>query len=130
HYGVADDWPKFHPCGDVWWTSAADIGYRELRLTVQWDADAPAVIPMQANLQDAIDCALLSDIRPILAIYPARPAAIGSAGAQQDAFAAFVGLVGQAFPGVQDFIIGNEPNLNRFWQPQFVDGRDAAAADY
>jgi hypothetical protein len=129
-YGVADDWPKFHPCGDVWWNAAADIGYRELRMTVQWDADAPTVIPMQPNLETAIDCAKLNGIEPILSIYPAKPTAIGSSDTAQIAFADFVGLVGQAFPGVRDFIIGNEPNLNRFWQPQFVDGRDAAAADY
>jgi hypothetical protein len=129
-YGVADDWPKFHPCGDVWWNAAADIGYSELRMTIQWDADAPTVIPMQPNLQMAIDCAKLANVRPILAIYPAKPSAIGSSQDAQIAFASFVALVGQAFPDVQVFVIGNEPNLNRFWQPQFVDGRDAAAADY
>src|SRR3954452_16560468 len=69
-YGVADDWPKFHPCGDVWWTSAKDIGYQDVRMTVQWDADAPTVIPFQANIASAIDCAKLNGIRPILAIYP------------------------------------------------------------
>jgi hypothetical protein len=129
-YGVADDWPKFHPCGDAWWNAAADIGYRELRMTIQWDATAPTDIPLQVELQTAVDCAQLNGLRPILSIYPAKPAAIGSSVDEQAAFAAFVGLVGQAFPGVQDFIIGNEPNLNRFWQPQFVDGHDAAATDY
>ena len=38
--------------------------------------------------------------------------------------------MGQAFPDVTDFIVGNEPNVNRFWQPQYVNGQDAAAADY
>ena len=129
-YGVADDWPKFHPCGDAWWTAAADIGYREMRLTIQWDAAAPTVIPMQDGVQAAIDCAALAGVTPILALYPAKPTAIGSDPLAQAAFAAFVSLVGQAFPNVQDFIIGNEPNLNRFWQPQFVNGHDAAAVDY
>jgi len=129
-YGVADDWPKFHQCGDVWWTSAADIGYQDVRMTVQWDADTPTVIPFQAELQMAIDCARLSNLRPILALYPAKPNAIGSNAVAQAQFAEFAGLVGQAFPNVQDFIIGNEPNVNRFWQPQYVDGKDAAATDY
>jgi hypothetical protein len=129
-YGVADDWPKFHPCGDVWWTSVGDIGYQEVRMTVQWDAGTPTVIPFQAELQLTIDCAKLTDVRPILAIYPAKPNAIGSDAAVQAQFAAFAGLVGQAFPDVQDFIIGNEPNVNRFWQPQYVNGKDAAATDY
>ncbi len=129
-YGVADDWPKFHPCGDAWWSSAAEIGYRDLRMTVQWDADAPTVIPFQAELQLATDCAVLNDIRPILAIYPSKPGAVGSSELSQAAFASFVGLVGQAFPEVHDFVVGNEPNVNRFWQPQYAAGRDAAAADY
>jgi hypothetical protein len=129
-YGVADDWPQFHPCGDIWWTAATDIGYQDMRMTVQWDSDTPTVIPFEANLQMAIDCAALNGIRPILTIYPAKPWAIGPSPDAQAAFAAYAALVGQAFPDVQNFVIGNEPNVNRFWQPQYVDGRDAAAVDY
>ena len=129
-YGVADDWPKFHACGDVWWQSAHDIGYTELRMTVQWDAANPTVIPSQANIQAAVDCALLQNVTPVLAIYPAKPSAIGESDGEQQAFAGFVALVGRAFPGVQNFIVGNEPNVNRFWQPQYVNGQDAAGKDY
>jgi hypothetical protein len=129
-YGVADDWPKFHPCGDVWWSAVKDIGYQDLRMTVQWDADNPTVIPFQDHLADAIDCARLNGVRPILALYPQRPNAIGSDATRQQQFAAFVGFVGQAFPAVKDFIVGNEPNVNRFWQPQYASGKDAAAIDY
>src|SRR5262249_7470708 len=35
-YGIADDWPKFHPCGDVWWSAVRDIGFQDLRMTLQW----------------------------------------------------------------------------------------------
>jgi hypothetical protein len=129
-YGAVDDWPKFHPCGDVWWTSAKEIGYQDLRMTVQWDAATPAVIPLKSNLAHAVRCAKLNDMRPVLTIYPATPSAIGSSKSAQTAFANFVALVGQAFPDVKVFVVGNEPNVNRFWQPQFVNGRDAAAADY
>jgi hypothetical protein len=129
-YGVADDWPKFHPCGDVWWSAVKDIGYQDFRMTVQWDADNPTAIPFQDHVADAIDCAKLNNVRPILAIYPARPNAIGSDPSRQQQFAAFAGLVAQAFPDVKDLIVGNEPNVNRFWQPQYVNAKDAAAADY
>ncbi len=129
-YGVADDWPKWHACGDAWWQAAKDIGYQDLRLTVQWDETQPGVIPFEANLQAAIGCAQLNDLRPILAIYPLHPWAIGSSAEVQQQFASFVALVGTAFPGVTNFIVGNEPNVNRFWQPQYVGGRDAAATDY
>jgi hypothetical protein len=129
-YGVADDWPKFHPCGDIWWKSAKDIGYQDLRMTVQWDEATPTTIPYQGNLEAAIDCALLNNVRPILAVYPLHPWAIGSNDGQQQAFANFVALVGEAFPQVQNIIVGNEPNVNRFWQPQYSGGQDAAARDY
>jgi hypothetical protein len=37
----------------------------------------------------------------------------------------------KAFPAFDDVIVGNEPNLNRFWMPQFAaDGSDAAAVAY
>jgi hypothetical protein len=129
-YGVADDWPKFHPCGDVWWQSAKDIGFQELRMTVQWDASNPTTIPYQTFIQNAVVCAQLSNITPVLAIYPAKPSAIGSNDAAQQQFAAFVRLVGTTFLGVKNFIVGNEPNVNRFWQPQYTNGQDAAAKDY
>ena len=127
-YGVSDDYPVFHQCGDVWWQSANDIGYHDLRMTVQWDGSNN--IPNQANLKAAVDCALLNNIRPILAIYPAKPTLIGSSDSAQQAFAGFAALVAQAFPQVQNFIIGNEPNVNRFWQPQYTGGQDAAGKDY
>jgi hypothetical protein len=129
-FGVADDWPKWHACGDAWWQSATDLGLQELRLTVQWNDAQPAYIPFQENLQAAIDCALLSNVVPVLAIYPLHPGAIGGNPAAQAQFASFVSLVGTAFPQVTNFIVGNEPNVNRFWQPQYVGGRDAAATDY
>jgi hypothetical protein len=127
--GIADDWPKFHPCGDVFWQSTKDIGYQDLRVTVQWNGPG-SPIPFPANLQAAVDCALLQGVRPIFAIYPTRPSAIGSDPAAQAAFAGFVAQVGQAYPRVQNFIVGNEPNVNRFWQPQYAGGQDAAGTDY
>jgi len=129
-FGIADDWPKWHACGDVWWQSVADIGLQEVRMTVQWDDSQPTVIPSQDELQGAIDCAVRNDVVPVLAIYPLRPGAIGGKPAAQAQFAAFVALVGTAFPQVTNFVVGNEPNVNRFWQPQYVGGRDAAATDY
>jgi hypothetical protein len=107
-----------------------DIGYTQLRMTVQWDATNPAVIPAQAGIAAAVDCAALTNVSVVLAVYPARPSAIGSSDAAQQSFASFVALVGQAFPHVKTFVVGNEPNVNRFWQPQFVNGQDAAAKDY
>jgi len=46
-------------------------------------------------------------------------------------FAEYTASLARALPYVRDFIVGNEPNLNRFWLPQFdVGGHDAAAPAY
>jgi hypothetical protein len=128
-YGLADDWPKFHPCGDVWWTATKDIGYQDLRITVQWNGPG-SPIPAPDGIKLAVDCALLTGVRPIAAIYPAKPSLIGSDPGAQAAFAGYVAQVAQAYPGIQNFIVGNEPNVNRFWQPQYSGGQDAAGRDY
>ena len=50
---------------------------------------------------------------------------------QRAAFAAYSAALVQALPDVHDVIVGNEPNLNLFWMPQFdSSGGDAAAASF
>jgi hypothetical protein len=43
-------------------------------------------------------------------------------------FAAYTALVARAFPSVTDFVIGNEPNLGRFWFPTYKRNKSIAAA--
>jgi hypothetical protein len=46
-------------------------------------------------------------------------------------FAQYAASLAQSLPYVRDFIVGNEPNLNMFWMPQFdTRGRDVAAPAY
>jgi hypothetical protein len=46
-------------------------------------------------------------------------------------FAAHVAAIVRGVPEIRDVIVGNEPNLNRFWLPQFDDaGADVAAPAY
>lgn len=53
-----------------------------------------------------------------------------SAGDQSD-FAAFAAAIASSYPSITDIVVGNEPNNNRFWLPQFaLDGSDAAASAY
>jgi hypothetical protein len=50
---------------------------------------------------------------------------------QQGDFAAFAAAVAKEVPGIRRFVVSNEPNLNRYWLPQFnEDGSDAAAPAY
>jgi hypothetical protein len=46
-------------------------------------------------------------------------------------FAAYTAALARALPEIRHFIVGNEPNINRYWLPQFnPDGSDAAAPAY
>ena len=44
----------------------------------------------------------------------------------QSQFAQYAAAIARQLPGFDDIIVGNEPNLNRFWLPQF--GLEAARA--
>ncbi len=49
----------------------------------------------------------------------------------RDQFSAYAAALARALPSVRHFVIGNEPNINRYWLPQFnEDGSDAAAPGY
>src|SRR5919197_754925 len=46
-------------------------------------------------------------------------------------FSSYTAALARALPSIRYFIVGNEPNLNRYWLPQFnPDGSDAAAPAY
>jgi hypothetical protein len=46
-------------------------------------------------------------------------------------FASYAATIAREAPTLRDVIVGNEPNLNRFWLPQFLpDGSSAAPAAY
>lgn len=50
---------------------------------------------------------------------------------QREQFANFAANVVKDFPSFTKIIVGNEPNLSNFWQPQFDDnGGDIAAVNY
>jgi hypothetical protein len=51
--------------------------------------------------------------------------------AARSQFAAYAASIPRELPDVRDVVVGNEPNLPLFWQPQFgPNGRDAAAPAY
>jgi hypothetical protein len=70
-------------------------------------------------------------VRVILSIYPYGSSVTPLTPEQQQDFATFAASVVKKYPAVHDVIVGNEPNLNRFWLPQFgPDGQDVAAPAY
>jgi hypothetical protein len=108
---------------------ARDSGYRAIVLSAVWKDGATSEADL-SPLQAAVAAAVQQSVRPVLAVYqfssstPADPA-------RRAAFASYAAGLAKGLPEVRDVIVGNEPNLNLFWQPQFdASGGDQAALDY
>jgi hypothetical protein len=106
-------------------------GFNAIRLSAVWSKDrrAPGDHELLA-LENAVAAADLNGIRIILSVWqtsrntPLTPA-------ERADFVAYTSAIARELPTVEDYIIGNEPNLNLFWWPQFgPNGENAAATAY
>jgi hypothetical protein len=107
-------------------------GLDAIRLTEQWQRGetAPQTADLQ-SLQNAVDAADLDGIVVYVSVYPSGSSQTPRTARQRAQFARFAGSLATALPTVKRFIVGNEPNLNRFWLPQFDDsGGDVGAPAY
>jgi hypothetical protein len=128
--GVNEDHPKFQEdAGAGMFGELSAIGLTESVISVRWDPEQPEPIPDEANLAATIAAAKEKGVNVVLAVYPAKARAVADNGAA--GFVEFCGRVATAFPDAAAFIVGNEPNQPRFWQPQFgADGRQVSAAAF
>ena len=102
------------------------------RVTLTWKRGQKALDPgQQSDLQYAVQQAADKGIDIYLTVYPDGPKDTPRTPAARLMFAAWVaGIVGH-IPELKHVIIGNEPNINRFWLPQFDrKGKDVAAPAY
>ena len=71
------------------------------------------------------------ELRIFLAVYHAGSATTPLTPEARAQFAAYVAAIVRDVPTIRDVIVGNEPNLNRFWLPQFDEaGKNVAAPAY
>ncbi|HEX7256291.1 MAG TPA: hypothetical protein VF236_10225 [Gaiellaceae bacterium] len=117
--GVVDDYGIAPTNSPAFFDSLAALGMRENRLSISWDSEAPTTIPNQYALEQYVAIATLRGIRIVFAVAPTKATAITSNPGAAGAFAAFLTQLARAFPTVKDYVVGNEPNQPRFWQPQF-----------
>ncbi len=122
----------------IWNDPAAEMdlaklaGFDSIRMTAQWTAGQTILPPGQVSrLQRAALFASMRGLNPIVSIYnPGGSSAPSDPGARAQ-FVEFAKTVVQALPWVTTFIVGNEPNSNVYWLPQFdASGGDAAAKSY
>ena len=72
-----------------------------------------------------------ANVRPLLIVQSPGSGTTPNTAERRAEFAAYAASIARRLPAFRDFIVGNEPNLNRFWLPQFgPDGENVAARDY
>jgi hypothetical protein len=107
-------------------------GFDSVRLTSIWSPGQTA--PSDSELLvlgNAANAAALDAMRPIVVVTPYGSSTAPTTPDAQAQFAQYVASIATSLPSVNDFIVGNEPNSNRFWLPQFnADGSDVAAQSY
>jgi hypothetical protein len=130
--GVVDDTPVVTADGGAaFFALMNDVGLREVRITMQWDPAAPTAIDNELYLTSMLPVATLRGVRVVFSVQALKARSITGTPNGPAQFAAYQQLLARSFPAVKDFIVGNEPNQSRFWQPQFDSrGRSLAPAAY
>jgi len=107
-------------------------GFRAVRVSSVWlgGQTAPTATEL-TSLKNVAAAASVSGVRVYLAVYNAGAKTTPLAAQSRQQFVQYTTAIVKAIPAIRDGIVGNEPNGNRFWQPQFdFDGFDAAAPAY
>jgi hypothetical protein len=107
-------------------------GLRGVRMTQEWapGQTEPGGDDFEA-LKNAVAAAQLDAVQVILTVTHHGSRTTPLSDQDQSDFATYAANVARALPYVREYIVGNEPNLNRYWLPQFgLDGSDVAAPAY
>ncbi|HST15274.1 MAG TPA: hypothetical protein VLJ44_10530 [Gaiellaceae bacterium] len=127
--GAVDDAAKWSPNARRPMQLAANAGLKAIVLSAVWKQGASASGDLPP-LRRAVRAAKAEGIEPQLAVYQFS-SSTPLDDASRTAFSEYAVALVRALPAVRTVFVGNEPNLNLFWMPQFDSGGgDAAAAAY
>ena len=119
-WGVADSRPiGMRDGGARIFDLMNDVGLTENRVTVRWNPRRPTTIPRLEELRRAVQEATDHGISMVFSVTQEKARFLAGSPRVADRFAAFVRLLANEFPDVNSFVIGNEFNQPRFFQPQF-----------
>jgi len=107
-------------------------GFRSVRLTSVWrpGATAPSETEL-AILRNVGAAGRRNGVRVYVTVMHPGSATTPLTDEARGQFASYAAAVVRASSALRDVIVGNEPNLNRFWLPQFAaDGSSASPAAY
>ena len=111
---------------------AKAAGFDTIRTTAVWSPGQAAVprATLQA-LQAIAASGVFLNIKIVATIMPFGNRATPLTAAARTQFARYSADLVRRIPSIREWIIGNEPNLNRYWLPQFgPNGEDVAAPAY
>src|SRR5262249_42365177 len=111
---------------------AKAAGFQALRITAIWAPGDTAVPDDQlAALQSVAAAGSFDGIAIYTTIMPFGSRTTPLTTTAQRQFASFAADLTRRVPLLRNLIIGNEPNINRYWLPQFgTNGEDVAARSY
>jgi hypothetical protein len=107
-------------------------GFEAVRISVVWSPGQRGPNDNQQMRLDAVtQAAKLDSFKVYVSVHNAGNKTTPDTTDEQNDFAAFAAAIARRYPSVTEFVVGNEPNNNRFWLPQFgLDGSDVAAVSY
>jgi len=107
-------------------------GLRAVRITSRWTPGLRAPLPGEQSAIDIVaDAASLTGTRIIVSVFQPDSTTTPLTDGARNEFASYAAAIARDNPTIRDFVIGNEPNLNRFWMPQFGPaGENWAASSY
>jgi hypothetical protein len=107
-------------------------GFTAVRITQEWRPGERSLSAADRNVLENVATAAQLDAVTVICVVMNHGSATTPLTVDDQAdFAAYAASVARAIPSFRIFVVGNEPNLNRYWLPQFNDdGSDAAAPAY
>ena len=107
-------------------------GYRAVRATSIWTPGLTRPTDAElAVLENVSSAAARNGVRVFVTVMHPGSRTTPLTEEARSEFSSYAAALVRAVPSMRDVIVGNEPNLNRFWLPQFeLDGSNAAAPAY
>jgi hypothetical protein len=107
-----------------------EAGFRAVGITSIWQPGLAAPPPEELDVLRGV-AERADGLRIFLAVYQPGSATTPLTDEARARFASYAAAIVREVDAIDDVIVGNEPNLNRFWLPQFDEaGGDAAAPAY
>jgi hypothetical protein len=109
-----------------------EAGFDALGITSYWEPGLTEPTAAElAALGDTAARATNEQVRIFVAVFHRGSRTTPLTEAARAQFASYVAAIVRGVPQIRDVVVGNEPNLNRFWLPQFgPNGENVASGAY